>query len=139
MIYDLRIAEDQEAFKQHANDLYKRMAKVELRESRQKRSLSQNAIFHLWVAVIAEHFGELDLALMKDELKRLHLGERVYYSAITGEERTTINRTRDLSQAEMTEFLTRLKTWAESEYGILLPSPEDREAFNDMQQRYNNR
>lgn len=139
MIYDLRIAEDQEAFKQHANDLYKRMAKVELRESRQKRSLSQNAIFHLWVAVIAEHFGELDLALMKDELKRLHLGERVYYSAITGEERTTINRTRDLSQDEMTDFLTRLKTWAESEYGILLPSPEDREAFNAMQQRYNNR
>lgn len=139
MIYDLRIAEDQEAFKQDANDLYKRMAKVELRESRQKRSLSQNAIFHLWVAVIAEHFGELDLALMKDELKRLHLGERVYYSAITGEERTTINRTRDLSQDEMTDFLTRLKTWAESEYGILLPSPEDREAFNAMQQRYNNR
>lgn len=139
MIYDLRIAEDQEAFKQDANDLYKRMAKVELRESRQKRSLSQNAIFHLWVAVIAEHFGELDLALMKDELKRIHLGERVYYSAITGEERTTINRTRDLSQDEMTDFLTRLKTWAESEYGILLPSPEDREAFNAMQQRYNNR
>ena len=139
MIYDLRIAEDQEAFKQDANDLYKRMAKVELRESRQKRSLSQNAIFHLWVAVIAEHFGELDLALMKDELKRIHLGERVYYSAITGEERTTINRTRDLSQDEMTDFLTRLKTWAESEYGILLPSPEDREAFSDMQQRYNNR
>lgn len=138
MHYNLAITKDREAFKLYANDLYKRSAKVELRESRQKRSLSQNAIFHLWVAVLAEAFGELDLELMKHEIKRLLLGERIYYSAITGEERTAPQRTRDLSQEQMTDFLTRLKYWAEIEHSIYLPTPEDREAFSAMQQRYTN-
>lgn len=135
MRYDLSDKLHRELFKKRTNKLYNTRAIVELREVKARRTLSQNAIFHLWVAVIADAIGEVDREQTKRDVKALLLGYRTTFNRFSGEEQQTEHRTRDLTKEQMSDFLTRLKAWADTDMGIYLPSPED-VGFAEMQERY---
>lgn len=135
MQYNLSQEHERKAFELRCKTLQAQGAKVSLLQIKAKRSLSQNAIFHLWVAVIADALGEVNREQVKSDIKSFLLGRRITYNLFTGEEESAEYRTRSLSQEQMSDFLTRLKAWSEADLGIILPSPED-EAFAFMQERY---
>lgn len=135
MRYDLGRETDREAFKRRVNKLYEQGATAELREVKAKRSLSQNAIFHMWIAIIADSIGEADREALKRDIKLHLLGKRHTFNRLTGEEQAVDYHTSDLTKEEMSDFLSRLKAWADAEMGIYLPEAEDK-AFAEMQERY---
>ncbi len=87
---------------------------------KKRRSLSQNALYHVWVAEIANDTGndvdDVHLALkerfLKPEEKNI-LGEKYL-----------IYTTRSLSTVEFTDFLARVEAFAASDLGIVLSQPE---------------
>lgn len=135
MHYDLSNSLDRECFKARVNKLYERGAKVELKEIRQKRTLSQNAIFHLWIGVIADAIGEYDRESVKRDVKQLFLGTSEAYNRFTGELIQVEAKTSKLSTEQMSDLLSRVQHWAREELGVYLPSPDD-EGFAEMQERY---
>lgn len=135
MHYDLQNALDRECFKARVKKLYEQGAKVELKEIRQKRTLSQNAIFHLWIALIADHIGEYDRESLKRDIKQLFLGSSEAYNRFTGETIQVEAKTSKLTTEQMSDLLSRVQHWAREELGIYLPSPEEA-GFAEMQERY---
>lgn len=135
MRYDLGNALERTAFKQRVNKLYEKGAIVQLAEVKAKRSLPQNAILHLWIAVIANTIGEYDREQVKSDIKSILLGKQTTYNCFTGEEEQREYRTSQMTKEQMQDFLTRLQHWALNELGVTLPSPEDR-GFAEMQERY---
>lgn len=135
MHYDLQNALDRESFKARVNKLYQQGAKVELREVKQKRTLPQNAIFHLWIGVIADAIGEYDRESVKRDVKQLFLGTSEAYNRFTGELIQVEAKTSKLTTEQMGDLLSRVQHWAREELGIYLPSPDD-EGFAEMQERY---
>lgn len=135
MHYDLQNALDRESFKARVNKLYQQGAKVELREVKQKRTLPQNAIFHLWIGVIADAIGEYDRESVKRDVKQLFLGTREEYNRFTGELIQVEAKTSKLTTEQMGDLLSRVQHWAIEELGVYLPSP-DEAGFAEMQERY---
>lgn len=94
-----------------------------------KRSLSQNALFHAWVHILAVASGETD-AKMKDDVKRALLPLVEVVSKVTGEIRMEPAQTSKLTKTEMAEFMTRVQALAADIFGIRLPSSDDPASFD---------
>ncbi|MGE1562100.1 YbcN family protein [Pantoea septica] len=105
---------------------------------REKRSLNQNALSHMWYSEISDWLirrGK-DFASpewVKDAMKHTYLGyvEREMVDVVTGE--TTVIRslrhTSDLDTGDMHFFLTQVEGWALS-LGCKLTVPADSEYMN---------
>lgn len=135
MHYDLSKTLDKESFKARVNKLYEQGKVVELREVKQKRSLSQNAILHLWIAVIAEAIGEIDREAVKRDVKLTLLGTEEVVNRFTGEIIQQEYRTSKMTTEQMSDLLTRMKHWALEDLGVYLPSPED-VGYGEMIEKY---
>lgn len=114
-----------------------------------RRSLDQNALFHMWceeaaqffVAMGKTHFAsgaEMNKENVKANLKATFLGAepREYIDLKTGEVRTQeeVRHTADLDKGEMCAFLTCIDHWAQ-EYGIPLTHPADSEYAQYMREQ----
>jgi len=86
-----------------------------------RRTLPQNALFHKWVAVIAEETGN-DNESTKDALKAMFLPPRII--DMGGALMEVRRSTAALNTSEMKLFMDKVSGWAASE-GIALPQPED--------------
>lgn len=104
---------------------------------RDKRSLSQNALSHVWYEHISKYLvksGRRDCTpeWVKRNLKKTYLGcvEVTYTDFITGEKTTTWEpkHTSDLDTGDMYYFMMRIEAWA-AQFGLTLPNPEDGEYF----------
>ena len=102
-----------------------------LKPWREKRSLPQNALSHMWYAEISEYLiqsGRTDAtpAWVKRNLKKTYLGsiEVTYTDFITGAKETTWEprHTSDLDTGEMHDFLCKVEAWC-AQFGLALTIP----------------
>ena len=99
--------------------------KFEQKEKRKKRTLSQNALFHVWIKVFAEHTGELNLDDCKMDVKRCLLGMKERVNKLTGEVEACDYETSKMDTKELSDFMGKFKVWAQSEWGCYLPYKDD--------------
>ena len=109
--------------------------RLTLKPWRDKRSLSQNSLAHMWFGEISEYLiksGRADATpeWVKRNLKRTYLGcvEVTYTDFVTGEQITTYEprHTADLDTGEMHFFLTQIEHWC-AQFGLSLTIPADSE------------
>lgn len=134
-IYDLGNELDKERFKRRCNSLYQQGKIVELVERKKKRSLNQNALLHVWFAIIADEIGCTPEEAKRD-LKRLYGGMIEYESPITGRKEYRDWNTSGLSMEQMSTFLNWLASWS-LEFGIYLPE-EGSVGYEEAINRYYN-
>ena len=102
-----------------------------------KRTLDQNALMHVWMREIAEHFS-VKIPVTSDEIKALmkykFLGTK---DIIVG--RTVIANqvveTSSLKKGEMMRFMDEVYDWA-ADHGVRLSNPSDSE-YMKLRQRQN--
>lgn len=107
--------------------------RLQVKPWREKRSLSQNALSHMWYTEISEYLinsGRTDATpeWVKRNLKKTYLGceEVTYTDFITGEKTTTWEprHTAELDTGEMHIFLTKVEAWC-AQFGLSLTIPFD--------------
>lgn len=107
--------------------------RLQVKPWREKRSLSQNALSHMWYTEISEYLinsGRTDATpeWVKRNLKKTYLGceEVTYTDFITGEKTTTWEprHTSELDTGEMHIFLTKVEAWC-AQFGLALTIPFD--------------
>ncbi|MDA4839221.1 YbcN family protein [Enterobacter hormaechei] len=95
--------------------------RLQVKPWREKRSLSQNALFHLWMGEISEYLiksGRTDATpeWVKRNLKKTYLGceEVTYIDFITGAKETSWEprHTSLLDTGEMHIFMCKVEAWA---------------------------
>ncbi|MFZ4221330.1 YbcN family protein [Enterobacter ludwigii] len=113
-----------------------------LKPWREKRSLPQNNLSHLWYEEISAYLvksGRTDATKewVKRNLKKTYLGcvEVTYTDFITGEKTTTWEprHTSDLDTGEMHDFMTKVEAWC-AQFGLALTIPHDCE-YQQLQQQ----
>lgn len=109
--------------------------RVTVKEWREKRSLSQNALMHQWFSKLSDYLiskGRKDCspAWVKDAMKHTFLGYEMQQkvNVLTGEAMTVseLKRTSKLDVGDMTHFMNKVYKWS-MDIGLLLPIPEDSE------------
>jgi hypothetical protein len=96
-----------------------------IEEEKQKRTPSQNSLFHVWVAVFADYIGYESREECKKDIKRFFLGMRERVNRITGEIENDDFETSKMSTKELSDFMDRFKVWALTEYNCYLPYWKD--------------
>ncbi|QKN82089.1 YbcN family protein [Scandinavium goeteborgense] len=105
--------------------------RLQVKQWRDKRSLSQNALSHMWYTEISEYLiksGRTDATpeWVKRNLKKTYLGseEVTYTDFVTGEKTTTWEprHTADLDTGEMHIFLCKVEMWC-AQFGLALTIP----------------
>lgn len=92
------------------------------------RSLSQNALLHVWFDTMAKHFSakvDTNAEQMKSLMKYKFLGTEdvvVGKTVIEGQ----LRQTSKLTKGEMTQFMDQVHEWA-ADHGVNLPIPEESE------------
>lgn len=136
MKYDLSKIADIDRAKVFFEHLVSKRTKIEICQKREKRTLSQNSLFHLWVKVFQEHTGDISFDDCKRDVKRAILGVKEVVNRYTGEVTFDDYKTSLMDTKQLSDFMEKFKVWADIEFGCLLPLPEDR-GFDDMIDRYN--
>lgn len=106
--------------------------KVSVTLHRDKRSISQNSLYWLWLGCISSDTG-YDVADLHDYLKGRYLARKV---EMFGDECNIGISTTKLNTSEFTAFLDKVQQFA-AEEGIILPNPEDL-YFEQFYQQYKN-
>lgn len=105
--------------------------RLQVKQWREKRSLSQNSLSHMWYTEISEYLvksGRTDATpeWVKRNLKKTYLGceEVTYTDFITGEKTTAWEprHTADLDTGEMHIFLVKVEMWC-AQFGLALTIP----------------
>ncbi|XUA17458.1 YbcN family protein [Citrobacter sp. OP27] len=105
--------------------------RLQVKQWRDKRSLSQNALSHMWYTEISEYLiksGRTDATpeWVKRNLKKTYLGseEVTYTDFVTGEKTTTWEprHTADLDTGEMHIYLCKVEMWC-AQFGLALTIP----------------
>ena len=97
---------------------------------REKRSIQQNRLYHLWLNCISSETGN-EVEDLHDYFKDRFLSRKV---EIFGDEYNTGTSTKKLNTAEFTAFLDKVQQFAAGQ-GIILPNPEDL-YFEQFYQQY---
>ena len=103
---------------------------VSISLKREKRSIQQNRLYHLWLNCISSETGN-EVEDLHDYFKDRFLSRKV---EIFGDEYNTGTSTKKLNTAEFTAFLDKVQQFAAGE-GIILPNPEDL-YFEQFYQQY---
>ncbi|WP_227136713.1 YbcN family protein [Kosakonia radicincitans] len=105
--------------------------RLQVKPWREKRSLSQNALFHMWMGEISEYLinsGRTDATSewVKRNLKKTYLGcEQVTYTDfVTGAKETAWEprHTSHLDTGEMHMFMCKVEAWC-AQFGLALTIP----------------
>lgn len=140
MIFHTANLFEREKAKVYFNRLVAQKKDIEVKERRMpdKRTLDQNALFHLWVSVIADELGYTDKEACKRDVKRSILGMKEDMNRITGEVIQVDYRTSEMTVSELSSFMDKMKAWAHTDLGIYLPYWRD-PGYEEMYQQYKNR
>lgn len=118
--------------------------RLQVKEWREKRSLSQNSLSHMWYAEISEYLvksGRTDATpkWVKRNLKKTYLGyeEVEYTDFVTGTKTTELElrHTSDLDTGDMHHFMCQVEGWC-AQFGLALTIPQSSEfqALRDKQE-----
>lgn len=110
----------------------------ELTKKSRKRTLSQNALFHVWCQVLADHLGYVSLEECKSDVKRNLLGMRERVDHFTGEVVKDDYHTSGMSTKELSDLMDRMKIWAQTEFGCYLPYWKE-PGYEEMMEQYKNK
>lgn len=108
---------------------------VDITLKREKRTLSQNALYWLWITCIADETGN-EKDILHDEFGKLYLPKRS--GNFFGEHVEKAVSTTSLDTKQFTEYLNKIQVFVTSELGIILPNPEDL-AFESFYETYKDR
>lgn len=136
MIFKLSSEEDRQAVIDYLSRLSFSKGQefsADIKRKSTKRTSPQNALFHMWVRCIASETGNSN-ETVKKVLCRKFLGFDT--SECMGETIGEVRHTSTLTTEQMTEFMNQVEAFA-SDYGIILPHPEDR-YFQQFEEYYNN-
>ena len=100
--------------------LIEKKARIELKEFRAKRSLSQNAYLHVCFGFIAKNSGytiEESKVITKREFGSFMIYEKEKFKFLRS--------TADLDKLEMTSFIEFLRMFANDNLGVYIPTPEE--------------
>lgn len=89
------------------------------------RTLDQNALFHVWIKVIADEIGELSYERCKRDVKRTLLGTKEEVNRFTGEILQVDYETSAMTVKELASFMDKIKIWAQTDLGCYLPYWKD--------------
>lgn len=95
------------------------------------RNLKQNALFHLWMRVMADELGYPSLEDIKRDVKREILGTREVVNRITAEVQYEDYQTSALTMRQMADFMDKVKIWALTELNVYLPYEGD-DGYNEL-------
>nr|WP_052447781.1 YbcN family protein [Serratia symbiotica]CDS57799.1 hypothetical protein; DLP12 prophage [Serratia symbiotica] len=116
--------------------------RVKISEWRDKRSLPQNSLQHMWYAELSAYLIKRGKSFaspewVKDAMKHTYLGyeEREMVDVVTGEKTVmlSLRHTADLDTGEMHFYLTRVEGWALN-IGCRLTVPADSE-YNQLKNK----
>ena len=110
----------------------------EMTLKRKRRTLPQNALFHVWCQVIADFVGYTSLDECKYDIKKNLLGLRERVDHLTGEIVKDEYHTSEMTVQELSSFMDRMKAWAATDLGIYLPYWKD-PGYEEMIEMYKNR
>ena len=103
---------------------------ITVKKRKSKRSLSQNALYWVWMTMLGESIGHKKDS-MHDVFKRLFLRDKLsplavveFVEYLKAQEKDIEASTRKLTKAEMTEYLNKVDEQARN-VGVTLPHPED--------------
>lgn len=128
MVYNAEIEFDAIRAKSRLEQLISGKKRFELKEIKTIRSLSQNSYLHLILGWFALEYGERLEYIKVEYFKRLvnpQIFEFEFVNRKTGEVRTELKSTADLTTSEMTIAIDRFRDYASKEAGIYLPEPKD--------------
>lgn len=109
--------------------------RLQLKPWREKRSLSQNSLSHVWYQEISDYLiasGRTDATpkWVKRNLKKTFLGyEDVEYTDFTTGEKTVeqqLRHTSDLDTGDMHHFMCQVERWC-AQFGLVLSIPQSSE------------
>jgi len=135
MVFNTRNAFDRERAITYFNKIIKSGEFIEVSMKRKQRTLNQNALFHLWIQVIADHAGYTSLEDCKRDVKRALLGMREDMSKITGETQMVDYQTSSMTTSELSSLMDKMKVWAQTDLGCYLPYFGD-PGYEEMYQQY---
>jgi len=136
MIYNPEIELDQQRAKERLEWLIKKGKRFELKEKRERRSLSQNNYLHLILSWYAIEYGET-LEYVKQEVFKKQVNKAIFQTEHinkkTGEIRVDWRSTSELNTAELTTAIDRFRDYSSKEAGIYLPEPKDLAMLNQIE------
>jgi len=118
MKFDLTKPTDLRQFKARAEYLEEKGLKVELKEIRNKRSLSQNAYLHVVITLFAMEYG-LRLNEAKTDLKR-----ECDFMTYENNGKKYLRETSQMDTKELTEFIEWIRNYA-SQQGLYIPTADE--------------
>lgn len=104
------------------------------------RSLSQNALFHVWCREMAEYFASRGADIDADRMKLLMKNEFVGMEDIVINKtviRDQLRHTSKLDKGEMMDFMDKVKAWA-FDHGVYVTCPADSEYMKLKEQSNGN-
>lgn len=121
---------DKIKFKEYSNSLYKSSEYVELKKLSPPRSNQQNKYLHVLLGYFALNYGDT-LSYVKEEIFKKVVNNDIFETEVTnrktGEVRNDFKSTSDLDSKELTDAIDRFRTWSSKEFGLYLPSPDEKE------------
>lgn len=97
--------------------------RISISQYRKKRSNEQNALLHKQLSILAEHLG-YSLKEMKIVAKDYLLGPCKVIE-LNGETFKFYPETSQMTTTELAGFMNELIAWAATEFGVILPLPDD--------------
>lgn len=141
MIFDGSIPFDRKSAADRLEWLLNREKIIELKEVKQKRSVSQNSYLHLCLTWFAIEYGETIEYVKQIMFKQMvnpEIFKTEFVNEKTGEIRDSWKSTAELKTDELTIAIDRFRNWSSKEAGIYLPEPSDMVAINQMELQIKN-
>lgn len=105
---------------------------ITIKRASEKRSINQNDLMWMWFACIERETGQPKQDVHDYYCKKF-LRRVIEWR---GEQVVVVGRTKDMLKEQMSEFMTKIQADAAAEFGIQLPTPEDR-YFESFYQQFN--
>ena len=135
MEFTINTETDKQAVKGYIDKLNLSKAyKVEVKRKDEKRTLSQNRLYRLWLNCISAESGN-DVEDLHEYFKTTFLD--IHSRIIYGKEIVRVTSTTELNTEQFKAYLDKVQQWASVELGIILPEPEDM-IFEQFVERYKN-
>lgn len=132
-----------ETISNQINDIVNAGGTAKVQVTKSSRSLSQNALMHMWFTEISDHLIKngrdyCTVEWVKQALKATFLGSEqvVSVDVLTGEKISTteIRHTHNLDKGEATFFLQQVQAWA-LDINLILTAPIDSQYMKFLQEQ----
>ncbi len=123
MILRIRNKRDREAVATYVTKLPDgKQFDVNITQKRQKRTISQNSLYWLWLTCIHNETGN-DKDILHREFAKMYLPKKSghFFDEVVEHPVSTTS----LDTKQFTEYLDKIQVFVNAELGIVLPNPED--------------